>query len=78
MKITERDIFMCYSFALRDYLRTVGIKYLVSGRDFRTGLPFYAYYKNDELMDVIHNWKEISANLGVKDPRTGAVPDRQE
>lgn len=78
MKITEKDIFMCYSIPLRNYLRTRGIKYLCSGKDFRNGLPFFAYYRNDDLMDIIHNWKEISASLGIKDSRTGAVPDRQE
>ena len=62
-KITEHDIFLCYSPVMKKYLRSRGIKYLCSGRDIRNGTPFYAYYKNDELLDILHDWEIIKMGL---------------
>lgn len=63
LKLTEKDFYLCYSTEMRNYLKTKGIKYLLSGRDLRSNLPFYAYYRCDELMDVVHHWSEIRQTL---------------
>lgn len=66
-KITEHDVFLCYSPVMQKYLRQHGMKYLCSGRDLRSDKIFYVYYKSDMLMDILRRWETIKADLMPED-----------
>lgn len=66
-RITEHDIYLCYSPLMRDYLKSRGIKYLCSGKDRRSDTVFYAYYKSDEVNYILHNWENIREGLMSED-----------
>lgn len=66
-RITEHDVFLCYSPTMQKYIREHGMKYLCSGRDLRSDKIFYVYYKSDMLMDILRRWETIKADLMPED-----------
>lgn len=67
MMFTEKDFYLCYSARMMRYLKDKGIKYLFSGKDIRTDRVFYAYYRCDKLMDIVHRWDEIADTIEMSD-----------
>lgn len=67
LNLTSKDFFMCYSPDMKEYFKSKGMRYILSGLDRRSHQPFWAYLRCDALMDIVHHWDEIKETLASSD-----------
>jgi hypothetical protein len=56
------DLFPCYSFNLRDFLKSKGIKYKLTGLHPETKMKFFVYIETEEFKKAINEWRETKLN----------------
>lgn len=51
-----RNLFCCYSLPLRDYLRSVGIKYELCALNPNNHKMFWVFLRNEQLNVALDKW----------------------
>lgn len=49
-------LYCCYSIPQRDYLKSNGLRWEISGKSFNTNCPFWVYKNTDELSKLLKEW----------------------
>jgi hypothetical protein len=58
----EVELFPCYSFNLRDFLYSKGIKYKLTGLHPQSKMQFFVYIETNEFKSAMKEWNEIKIN----------------
>lgn len=54
--------FYCYSFALKNFIKKFGIKYITKAINPKTRTPYFMYEKSSKLDEIIRMWNELKNN----------------
>lgn len=52
----ENELYVCYSKKQYEYLKSVGIRYLITGLSVTTGKQFYVYFRDGVLDKALLSW----------------------
>lgn len=52
----ENELYVCYSKKQYEYLKSVGIRYLITGLSVTTGKQFYVYFRDSFLDKALLSW----------------------
>ncbi len=56
------ELFPCYSFKLKDFLNSKGIKYKLVGLHPQSKMQFFVYIEDEEFKNAIKEWNETKPN----------------
>lgn len=55
--MSEKPLFVCYSFNLMLFLRENGVRYEVEAVHKLTNAPLWVYVRNDKLKKLLGDWE---------------------
>lgn len=53
----ENKYFFCYSYKLKLFLKSLNVRYELSGNNNNTDKPYWVYLRSDELLVGLDKWK---------------------
>lgn len=56
------ELFPCYSFKLKDFLNSKGIKYKLVGLHPNSKMQFFVYIEDEEFKKAIEEWNRTKPN----------------
>lgn len=55
-------IFMCYDLNQKNFFKSKGLKYLITGLNERSMRKFWVYERNNKLNKALNEWVETNPN----------------
>ena len=53
---------MCYDLNQKNFFKSKGLKYLITGLNERSMRKFWVYERNDKLNNALNEWVETNPN----------------
>jgi hypothetical protein len=57
------ELFPCYSFNLKDFLTSKGIKYKLVGLHPQSKMQFFVYVEDEEFKNAIEEWNKTKPKI---------------